>query len=337
MICADCIRDVTSRGGGGPILVLLNPLASGGVALRWRPRIEAALLALGAVAEVHVSASVDDSCHWLAARPGRRVVLVGGDGSVGPLLPTLLAGGHTLGLIPAGTGNDFARALGLLGQGLESALQHAVRGPARPIDLGQVRWSLTAAPPDEFVPIDKPAPTDPAPQTVLFASSLTVGFDSVVAYRAETSRHRLPGQLHYLWATLAELRVLNAWPIRLTTTPALPDQDAAAPQALHLASVLNTASYGGGMPVAPTARIDDGQLQLLRLCQTTRPRLLRLLHKMLRGRHLGEPEVRQHRFTRLTMHCDKPLPLGADGNFIGQARWLEVCCLPAALPVVTRP
>ncbi len=331
MICADCIRDVTSRGGGGPILVLLNPQACGGVALRWRPRIEAALLALGAVAEVHVSASVDDSCQWLAARPNRRVVLVGGDGSVGPLLPTLLAGGHTLVLIPAGTGNDFARALGLLGQGLESALHHAVRGPAHPIDLGQVRWSLSAAPPDE------PVPTDSAPQTVVFASSLTVGFDSVVAYRAETSRHRLPGQLHYLWATLAELRVLNAWPIRLTTTPALREQDADAAQALHLASVLNTASYGGGMPVAPAARIDDGQLQLLRLCQTTRPRLLRLLHKMLRGRHLGEPEVRQNPFTRLTMQCDKPLPLGADGNFIGQARWLEVRCLPAALPVVTRP
>lgn len=322
---------MSTRSAGGPILVLLNPRACGGVVLRWRPRIEAALLALGAVAEVHVSTSIDDSCQWLAARPGRRVVLVGGDGSVGPLLPILRAGGHTLGLIPAGTGNDFARALGLLGHGLESALQHAVRGPAHPIDLGQARWSLATAPPDGR------EPTAPAPQTALFASSLTVGFDSVVAYRAESSRRRLPGQLHYLWAALAELRVLNAWPIRLRATPALPDQDAGAAQALHLASVLNTASYGGGMPVAPAARIDDGQLQLLRLCRTTRPRLLRLLHRMLRGRHLGEPEVRQDRFTRLTMHCDKPLPLGADGNFIGQARWLEVSCLPAALPVVTRP
>lgn len=313
---------------GSPVLVLLNPRAAGGLALRWRPRIEAALLAMGVVWEVHVGASVDESGRWLAERPGRRVVLVGGDGSVGPLLPALLAGRHELGLVPAGTGNDLARALGLLGSGLESSLQRAVRDPALPMDLGQARWSLA-------IPArDDPAPAGDALQSAWFASSLTAGFDSVVAYRAETSRHRLPGQLHYLWATLAELRVLDTWSIQLSTTPPLPDQAQVPAPPLHLCSVLNTPSYGSGMPVAPAARIDDGRLQLLRLRQATRPRLLGLLHRMLRGRHLGQPEVRLDDITRVTIRCDKPLPLGADGNHLGQARWLEVRCLPAALPVV---
>lgn len=256
------------------------------------------------------------------------MLLVGGDGSVGAVLPALLAGHHTLGLVPAGTGNDLARALGLLGQSLEAAVQRAARDPARPMDLGQVRWSLAPAAPGE------PAPAENAVQTAWFASSLTVGFDSVVAYRAETSPRRLPGQLHYLWAALAELRVLDSWPIRLAATPALPDAAADTIQPLHLASVLNTRTYGSGMPVAPAARVDDGMLHLLRLRQTTRPRLLGLLQRMLRGRHLGQPEVALDDIGRLSMRCDKPLPLGTDGNFIGQARWLEVSCLPAALPVV---
>lgn len=316
-----------SAGAGGPALVLLNPHASGGLALRWRPRIEAALLAMGAVTEIHVSSSVDASRHWLARRPGRRVVLVGGDGSVGPLLPALLAGRHELGLVPAGTGNDLARALGLLGLTLEAAVQRAVRDRARPIDLGQLRWSPASAASDDRVP---PAGTA---LSALFASSLTVGFDSVVAYRAQTSRRRLPGRLHYLWATLAELRVLSSWPIQLAATPALPDQADDAPRPLHLCSVLNTPSYGAGMPVAPTARVDDGLLHLLRLRQATRPRLLGLLHQMLRGRHLGQPEVRLDDISRITMRCDKPLPLGIDGNHVGQARWLEVRCLSAPIQI----
>lgn len=326
--CAGCTLDVAASGGAGsPLLLLLNPKACGGLALRWRPRIEAALLAMGAVAEIHVSASVDDGRQWLARRPGGRVVLVGGDGSVGALLPTLLAGRHTLGLVPAGTGNDLARSLGLLGTSLETSVQRAARDAARPIDVGLARWSLTAAPPDGSAP-----PHDTV-QTTPFASSLTVGFDTVVAYRAETSRRSLPGQLHYLWAALAELRVLDTWPIRFTATPALGDTAPQLPLPVHLASVLNTRSYGGGMPIAPGARVDDGRLQLLRLRRSTRPRLLALLHKMLRGRHLGQPQVQLDAITEVGMHCDKPLPLGADGNFIGQARWLQVSCLPAALPV----
>ena len=315
---------------GIPLLVLLNPNANGGLALRWRRRIEAALLAMGALAEIHVSASAEDSRDQLARQADRRVLLVGGDGSVGALLPALLAGRHTLGLIPAGTGNDLARALGLLGQSLEAAVQYAAHQPARPMDLGQVRWSLSAAAPGEAEP---PAS---AVQTACFASSLTVGFDSVVAYRADTSPRRLPGQLHYLWAVLAELRVLDSWPIQLSAIPPLVDGSSDAPQALHLASVLNTPSFGSGMPVAPTARIDDGVLHLLRLRQTRRPRLLALLGRMLRGRHLGQPEVALDDISRLVMHCAKPLPLGVDGNFLGQARWLDVRCLPAALPVVRR-
>ncbi len=315
-------------GAGGPLLVLLNPKASGGLALRWRPRIESALLAMGALAELHVSRSADDSREQLARRPGRRVLLVGGDGSVGALLPALLAGRHSLGLVPAGTGNDLARALGLLGQSVEAAVQRAAHDPARPMDLGQLRWSLAP------IPSAESAPPDGSVHTAWFASSLTVGFDSVVAYRAETSPRRLPGQLHYLWAALAELRVLDAWPIRLDAAPPLTDTAAATAQPLHLASVLNTPSYGSGMPIAPAARVDDGLLHLLRLRQTSKPRLLGLLQRMLRGRHLGQPEVALDDITQLTMRCDKPLPLGTDGNFIGQARWLEVSCLPAALPVV---
>ena len=95
-----------------------------------------------------------------------RVGVVGGDGTLNQLLPALLAGKHTLGLVPCGSGNDTARALGRHHAPWAPALAHALRGPASLMDAGQA----------VFQTVD-------ATLTVPFLSSFTVGFDSAVGLR----------------------------------------------------------------------------------------------------------------------------------------------------------
>lgn len=289
--------------------MLLNPHARGGRAARLAGPLRDALRSLAPAATLLLPATVDEGRRAIAAQPtGARVVVVGGDGTLHQLLGALHAQRCELGLVPAGSGDDAARAFGLRGLPWRAALDHALRAPARPVDLGEVST---------------------ANEQRLFASSLACGFDAAVALRALAGPPALAGLLRYLWATLGELAALRLAHMRLQVDGRVVHDGAAL-----FASTLNTPTYGGGMPVAPSARIADGRFELLVAGAFGRLGALAMLPRLLAGAHLGHPRVALHGALEVHIDADLPLPLAADGEALAAAAQLHLRLRPAALQVV---
>jgi diacylglycerol kinase (ATP) len=290
-------------------LVLLNPRAAGGRAARLHGPIAAWLRVHRPGARLEVPARLDDAIALIERSPrGGRVVLVGGDGTVHRMLPALLAGDCELGLVPAGSGNDTARAIGTARLRCEAALALALEGKARPMDLGECAF---------------------AGRRVLFASSLAAGFDAAVGLRALHAPRWLPGQPRYLWATLREIVALRTWPLRVRI-----DGRGVHAGPTLFASVLNTPTYGAGLRAVPHARHDDGRLDALVAGRFGRPGALAMLPRLMLARHLSHRAVRSADFAELIVDSEMPVPIAGDGEPAGHARSWRVRVLPGALRVV---
>jgi diacylglycerol kinase (ATP) len=245
------------------------------------------------------------------------VVVVGGDGSLHLAVNALARSGMPLGIVAAGTGNDVARCLGLPHDDPDAAIALLVDAfdgdddeavPVRDIDAVRVstgRW---------------------------FVGMLSAGFDAAVNERANRMT-RLSGTPRYVVAVLLEVARLRARRYRVTT-----DRDTRRLDAV-LVTVGNTASIGGGMRLAPDARVDDGLLDVLVATPLRRIQLLRLLPKVFQGTHVNDEHVSIERGRVITIDVDDrgPVPVTyADGERFGPLP-VTLQVVPAALRVVVRP
>ncbi len=233
------------------------------------------------------------------------LVVLGGDGSAHQGVQFCADTGVAFAVIPAGTGNDFARALGIPDDPMAAidAVVAAVRaGERRSIDLGRVT--------------DGP----------WFATVLCAGFDSAVNERA--NRMRWPaGKRRYDLAALAELAALRARELTVASDEVNGDGDATQ------IAVGNTAFYGGGIPVCPTADPTDGVLDVTLVGRATRRDLLTMLTKARKGAHVRHPAVTTSRTTRIRLGEANGWIAYADGERIGPLP-LEITCVPSALTVI---
>lgn len=249
------------------IAVLANPSAGKGRARVAAAFASARLRDAGAsvvdYAGVTPQETRDLAGRALAARPDALVV-VGGDGTLAGILDIVCEHGVPIAIVPAGTGNDLARSLGVpLGDPAAAALL-ALHGRPRTIDVGRIRSG---------------------DGTRHFLTVAALGFDARVSDR--TDRLRWPrGPLRYYLALLIELVRLRPLRFRIAIDQAEPRE---APGVL--VAVGNTASYGGGMPMCTGASPDDGLLDVVRVRSLGRLRLLRVFPRLLDGTHLGLPEV----------------------------------------------
>ena len=294
-------------------LILINPNAAGSRARKLKGPIQAWCEALPAQSErpqIVSPESIQDALMLISALPPRsRVVVVGGDGTLNQMLPALLQGDHEVGLVPSGSGNDCARAWGLNSMSWQQALAHALSATSSAIDLGRIE-------------LDKKA-------IHYFHSSLAVGFDASVGHRALTGPKFLSGLPRYLLATFRELTNLKNWPLKVEADGLLTHEGATL-----LASVLNTPTYGGGMPAVPHALINDGQLNLLVGGRFNRLQTLLMLPRLLIGKHLGHPRIQCHACSNVSIGNATLVPVAADGETLGFATRIQVICLPKALQVV---
>ncbi len=295
-------------------LVLVNPHAQGGRVRRLLPALREAVDAQVPFARVLAPDTIEEALDLLRREAaGARVVLVGGDGTFNRWLPALLEQPLKVGFVPLGSGNDLARALRLNRKVWRQALTHALQGQPEPMDTGLTIWT------------DLHGDMHRTP----FASSLTCGFDSAVALRALEGPRWLRGLPRYLWATLSEWRHLRHWNARIES-----DEHVIGEGPMLFTSVLNTPTYGSGLPAVPHARIDDGQLDWLRAGPFGRAATLAMLPQLSTGGHLGHPLVQTGRLTALDIRCDGGIPLAVDGEWLGLARQLRVSVQPASLSVV---
>lgn len=302
------------------IAVLVNPTAGRGRGARLGTRVIAALRAAGLPASLLVGR---DGAHALelartAVSAGARcLVVVGGDGMV-HLGTRVLAGTETpLVVAPAGTGNDFARALGLPLRDDVAATRATVaaltRGTTRHVDAVRAGSSW-------------------------YACALSAGLDSRVNARANAMRHPA-GRLRYDVALLRELPAFEPVPFTIELAATTGEPGDGAPRRLHveatLVAVANTPSYGGGMRICPTAEIDDGVLDVTVVGAVSIPTLLRLFPRVFTGRHVEHPAVTTYRARRVSLAAHG-IDAYADGERLA-ALPLTVEVVPAALRVIVPP
>lgn len=220
----------------------------------------------------------------------RVLVVIGGDGTLSGILDAVCAAGIPVVLVPAGTGNDLARALGLPRRDPVAAAELALTGVPRAIDVGEVRA---------------------AGRTDLFLTIAALGFDAKVSDR--TNRLRWPrGVLRYYLALVVELVRLRPMEFTVSVDGEPPSQEPGT-----LVAVGNTASYGGGMPLCVGAAADDGLLDIVQVAPLTRLRLLRLFPLLLRGAHLTRSEVTRRQARSVTVSAPG-LVVYADGERIAE-------------------
>lgn len=294
-----------------PLYLLINPHAGGGRARSLLPELQQWAATRSTPVTLHVAGGIPATLAWLQALPhGARVALVGGDGSVNQLLPAFLSNGLCLALIPQGSGNDVARALGVAGMTWRDALGFAKQATPQPMDVG---WLHTAE------------------QTRPFLSSLTVGFDSAVCFKALHGPRWLRGLPRYLLATLRELSALQTWDMQVTL-----DGKPVHSGITLFASTLNTPTYGSGMPAVPHADINDGELDLLVAGRFNVLQTLVMLPRLLMALHLSHPRVLTRRFKTLGISSSQALPLATDGEYVGESTTLTVQVAAGALQVIRR-
>ncbi len=243
-----------------------------------------------------------------------RVIAIGGDGTVHEVLNGLMQlppeQRPILGIVPLGSGNDFARAVGVPASPAE-ALRRALIADPRPTDVGWIRDDLGR---QEY-----------------FDNTLGIGFDGVVNLRS----HRLPllrGFLMYFVAVVQTI-LLNFDPMKLHIETDTETLDAH----VLMLTLCNGPREGGGFHVAPAARPDDGLLDYVLVSRLSRLMMFRLIPEFMNGTQARFPQVRLGTFRRLTLVSDRPLYIHADGEvfsgFGTRLHRLEVEVLPGALRV----
>lgn len=290
------------------IALLVNPKAGGGRATEIAHRAVARLRERGL--DVDEIAGTDGSHAAALARDAVAsadvLAVVGGDGMISIALEALVGADVPLGIVPAGSGNDHARAYGIPRRSPEKAADVIADGHSRTVDVGRI------------VAADG--------ETRYFGTVMAAGFDSLVNDRANRMR-RPRGRMRYNLAALAEIAHLRPLPFRVEV------DDERFNQKLLLVAVGNTASYGGGMRICPEAETADGLLDVTVVRAMARGRVLCFFPSVYTGRHIRHDEVEMYRAA--SVRLDAPgIRAYADGELVGPLP-VEVSVVPQALRILT--
>ena len=287
---------------------IANPASGRGKVEARLPDLQAAARAAGAAFEI--STSPQDLRTRIArarARGVERIVLAGGDGTVHQAIQELAGSDTALALIPLGRGNDLAASIGVVDD-FDSALQLALDGRVRRIDLGRLETRQASS---------------------LFAVNCGAGVDSLAARLANKQR-LFSGALGYPMAAALELA-------RFRSTNFDIDFDSGKWSEAGMALIVaNCWRFGGGMKVAPEARVDDGLLDVVFVKKAFKPRLLPLLAKVYSGRHVDHPAIAMTRTAKLTLTVSRRLPVYGDGEPMGEVghEAVRVSVAPKTLRVI---
>lgn len=308
IVASGTLHDGHSMTARTPAL-FLNPVAGRGRAERRMARILELLEEAGVHVVVHQSTAVGDLEQQVAdaVQDGTtQVIVAGGDGSIHEAVNGLMAAGGNaaLGVVPVGTGNDFAKAAGipLDWEAATTLLARRIAdaAPPRSVDLGRMneRW---------------------------FANGAGIGLDAKVTKIARSFRWPI-GDLVYLVAIFRAIVDGIATPqIRIDAGEFRWDGP------LTLANVSNGPWVGGMFHIAPMAKNDDGRLELLVAAPVTRRRILQLLPKLVRGSHMDEPEILHAGVQRVTVSASEPVPSHLDGEVLPMESEFVIEVLPGAL------
>lgn len=292
------------------ISVVCNEQSGGGRAGRVLPKVARRLREGITAAGLHIvtSNSYEQArdltrSFALQARPGDVVAVMGGDGMAHLGLNACAGTDATLAVIPAGTGNDFARGAGIP-KSVTEAVEAIVTGTTRVMDLSR----LTNGAGPRYV-----------------GAVVSSGYDARVNRATNDIRLRF-GALSYGWIALRELAAFEPLQYRLVI-----DGEARELKAMMVA-ICNTGIFGGGMQISPDADAADGMLDITIIHEASRGKLLRLLPTVYSGGFITNPVV--ERIRARTVEVDgEDLFLMGDGEEMGDVP-ATVECVPGCLRVI---
>jgi YegS/Rv2252/BmrU family lipid kinase len=301
------------------VKLILNPIADMGRA--WKTANDLRPIAQEFAGELSWSGTVYPTHAIELARQAAKegydlVVALGGDGTVHEVMNGLMQVPEekrpVLGVVPIGSGNDFAYSIGVTDKSAQ-ALAHALKAEdIRSIDIGVL--------------------TDEHGRTEYFDNTLGIGFDSIVTIRS----HKLPivkGFLMYLTAVIQTI-LLNHHPMKMEIQT---DTESWEDKALML-TLCNGPREGGGFMLAPEARNSDGSFEYVAVKNVSRGMMFRLVPEFMKGTHIHFKQIRMGRFKKLALTSDLPLYIHADGeiftSFGSNLKKINVDILPNALKVI---
>ncbi len=285
------------------IVLLSNPAARNGKGARVTASVAARLRSGGL--DVRETVGVDESHSLAIAREAADsgadvLVVVGGDGIVNVAIQALAHTPTALGIIPTGTGNDAARALGISLEDPLAAADTVVTGGLLSIDLARAG--------DRY-----------------YATAMAAGFDAAVNERANAMSWPR-GQSRYTLAIVAELFAFNALPYEVTLDGTELREEA------MLVTVANGSTFGGGIRIAPEASLDDGLLDVVVVSKVSKRELIKMMPQLRTGAIAEHPAYTVHRVREVTVSSPGVVAY-ADGERLGPLP-LTVECVPGALTVL---
>ncbi len=229
------------------------------------------------------------------------IVAAGGDGTAGEVAHGMVGTHARMGILPLGTGNDFARCVGIP-QNLPEAVEALFTGTPRRVDLGVVNGRH-------------------------FLNIAGCGFDAAVAHRVNRGYRFLNGTAAYIAAVLQTLATFQPAQMHITI-----DADSLTERIL-LCSVANSQSYGGGMRIAPFAQVDDGLLDVCIAKAVSKLEFVRVFPRVFKGTHIAHPRFLMLQANRVIVESVPPVPVLVDGDVMGTTPAQFAVC-PGAIEVI---
>lgn len=272
------------------ILVIVNPVAGGGKALRLLPKVKRWFSQSSHDLLYEITSTIEDMRKKILKATARgidAILLSGGDGTVHQALPAIVEAGLPFGYLPCGRGNDFARNIGL------------------PPDL-KSNCSFLSLP--SFRNVDLPSIN----QKIPFVAIAYVGFDGEVNRLANDHQGYFGGTLGYIICVLKALKNFKPFEVEITI------DDHTLRERVMMISVANAPFYGGGMKIAPQAVMDDGMLDICIVKEISKFELLRQFPKVFKGTHVTHPRIMMATGKTIKITSNEARDLFADGEHAGK-------------------
>ena len=287
----------------GEAHLVLNPSAGKGRAGGLRESVSGFLEGRGLRPVWHVTGGPGHAGGIVGGLPGEvPVVAVGGDGTVHEVAAACVGTGRIMGILPAGSGNDYVKALGV-GTDLRRALEVLVGGRVRVVDTAEV----------DGVP---------------FNNGLGIGFDAEVAAGVAEAPAYLGGTGRYLWSVGRLLKDFRCHEARLTL-----DGRVVEARTILVAVAIGT-TYGSMFRLTPDAILDDGMFDVIWSEEISRAEVLRLIPAALRGTLAKRRKVHTARAAEVGIELAEEVPAHVDGEMLADTRRFRARVLPGTLRVV---
>jgi len=266
------------------VMIIVNPSSGCGKALDMLPEVERSMIKLGAEPDIRISENPQHATELAktAVQCGfQRIAAMGGDGTVNMIAAGLMGSESVLGVIPAGTGNDFFRMLNIKDD-LETICKTVLFNQPAIFDVGLFN-------------------SQP------FFNMMGIGFDAQAAAVVKESPRNF-GLGSYLLAVYKSLKKYDAYDLKLRIDNLEIDKEAL------LVAIGIGRSTGGGFRLTPQAVVNDGKFDVCIINHAKRMRVLSILPSVFKGQHVRQPEVTMYRCRQLEIFFDEPIPLHYEGE-----------------------